>query len=1734
MHFGLLQRHGEGQGEKIWFATFILYVAIIGALFVVFRVHATPTITVCASGCDYTNITTAVTDATLSGGGTVSVQATYDPTGEPSYPSAVIAPSYTNTAIDCQNSGAYIGVLDPTATTTISMISGDSLNNCNVRNTLVNAHVVLDGDITTGATISGNTFDPSSWSLLTLQYFSGPLIQNNTGHFTIDIAWSVAPIIDGNTMTGEMNFNSVVLVTRGAMPQGTITNNHFTIDGFNNIWWNFSGGSLNFSSNTVEFVGTAPVGFDELAFGGGDFIVDGNYFNFGYTQTTGLSYIAFFGGLGGEHDHVEFKHNTVVSTVAMGSMVGFSTAYGGSLSADIEYNLFYNKQVASVGDGGVQALNFRNESGGSYIITNHANGMYGFGEPMGYYAPAYVTLDSYDRLDNPHLRLENVSTSDDMEPAPWSDYFDVDGTEDIGAYSGVRRSNVYIDAAGTVDYNTVDATNTDSILATNGGLANGDTVHIAAGQYTAGIFSSSTGMASGLTIVGSGSGIGGGPETNISCLDLSHDTQFNGIDSLSISHIKFDDRTCGGLWGPTVTINNAQNAAFSDIQVVKTTGSAPDGLGLNAVTNSTFTDIATAGFTSSTLPSYMLSNTAYQYGGHNYSDGASIGWHTSTTLALGGGNNSGCDAKAFETATSVTEAILNDGHLVLPESWHLALIRVPTQGNARLTMWMPNHVASDAGTVEALCSDAGVVVDKFISNAFTFSGQDFTYNSAAIASAGATIISGFDSPAALTRTKVVNGAGIGMNDSGGNTFTNITSTGNTCGVGFAGSSGSNSGNANLFYNYVASASLEYDICSNANPGNYNEFFIPTLSSVPASYSSVATSPALMYNTRARILDTYSTPIAGATVTIADIGATSSTLMTTDGSGYTPYSGLFAAGQYTISVAAIGGLYATSTRSELVSQNQTFTVYMTSTTPPVTPPPPCTNCNGSGPPQTVTPIISSFGINSGATTTASTTVTLGIVANTATQMVFSLNDSFANTVWQAYSQTSSFLLDSALGLKHIYAKVRGSDGGESAVSVQNITLVAESTPQRPVTAPTISAPAYATSTEVLLTIGYDDTASQMMLSNSANFVGSEWEPLAPNKVWKLPAPDGQKTIYIKVRSGTGTESSTVVATLILDATAPATPVITTPKNNEKLTNGAITISGSADPHEPFVLTLSSNQKEVVHVTFPISAQGAWSYAVPDALPVGSYQILARSTDIAGNQSEDFSNFTILASEPAIPLMVSFPSDGTTISKNIFVANGSGKAGAHIVVVQGTATFTSVIGTNGKWSIPISLAAVSDTYAFEYRMVDAGNNLLDSVQRSVVVDLPVVPPPPDKKVIDTTTVTAPGGTAAPAPAPGGATLVIETPTSTSQIVTSAEQVVVTTSTEPAVVTTTAAQFIAAAEPIQAAVDAVKKVSARVTKTAAAAQRIAQAPEVQIANQAVVVPAAAAVVAAGVSTSLNLGQIALYFRFLFTQPLFLLTRKRRKGWGMAYNAISKLPADLALVRIINADSGRVVQSHVTDRDGRYQFFARPGNYRIEVDKPNFSFPAAYMAGKTEDGQLADLYTGGTVPLTAAAQISYNLPLDPGGEHKDVSEILHAKNKSRLVNILGAGGVVLTAVSFAVSPTIFVGAFLAAQVVSYFVFRRLAITKKPKDWGVIKDASGAAVANAIVRVFDTQYNKLLETQITGNDGRYSFLVGSNQYYVMAEKPGYQTVTTEPITINAPEGGASLAKDVTLQMQGA
>lgn len=318
--------------------------------------------------------------------------------------------------------------------------------------------------------------------------------------------------------------------------------------------------------------------------------------------------------------------------------------------------------------------------------------------------------------------------------------------------------------------------------------------------------------------------------------------------------------------------------------------------------------------------------------------------------------------------------------------------------------------------------------------------------------------------------------------------------------------------------------------------------------------------------------------------------------------------------------------------------------------------------------------------------------------------------------------------------------------------------------------------------------------------------------------------------------------------------------------------------------------------------------------------------------------------------------------------------------------------------------------------------------------------------------------------------------------------------------------------------------------VKKTAEVARVVAETPEVQTANKAVVVPTAAAVGVASVTTAANVPQMILYLRFLFTQPFSLINRRRRKQWGMVYNAITKMPVDLAMVRLVDAATNRIVQSRVTDRAGRYQFFAEAGKYKLEVAKDDYNFPPKYLLGKKEDGAIADLYVGAEIVLEKAGPISFNLPLDPIGVEKTMKQILKESTKKHLASLLSMTGVIVTAVSFVITPTPVVGAFLAVHVGSFFLFRRLSIGKRPKGWGFVKDLfKKAPIERAVVRIFDTQYNKLLETQVTDDKGRYGFLVGKNEYYVMAEHVGHKKFVSQTIAIKDEKEGGIVGVDIAL-----
>ncbi|HSD12152.1 MAG TPA: hypothetical protein VLC10_01210, partial [Patescibacteria group bacterium] len=285
-------------------------------------------------------------------------------------------------------------------------------------------------------------------------------------------------------------------------------------------------------------------------------------------------------------------------------------------------------------------------------------------------------------------------------------------------------------------------------------------------------------------------------------------------------------------------------------------------------------------------------------------------------------------------------------------------------------------------------------------------------------------------------------------------------------------------------------------------------------------------------------------------------------------------------------------------------------------------------------------------------------------------------------------------------------------------------------------------------------------------------------------------------------------------------------------------------------------------------------------------------------------------------------------------------------------------------------------------------------------------------------------------------------------------------------------------------------------------------------QIAAPAVVVVATANV-AAGAAATATAVPYAMYLVSFIAHPTLLIARRRRKKWGTVYNALTKLPLDLAIVRLVDAKTGRIVRSAVTDKEGRYFFIVPRGEYKLIAIKAGYVFPTSYLKSEKQDVALPDLYHGENVAVQEEASITANIPLDPSSKEKTPNKVVLEGVARRLQSALAVSSVLAMAVATSINPSPTVIAIFAGNAVMFLVFRRLAVTKKPKNWGIVyDDATGKPVQSAVARIFDTKYNKLLETQVTDARGRYAFLVGDNVYLVTFEKSGYMKQQKGPVNL--------------------
>ncbi len=308
--------------------------------------------------------------------------------------------------------------------------------------------------------------------------------------------------------------------------------------------------------------------------------------------------------------------------------------------------------------------------------------------------------------------------------------------------------------------------------------------------------------------------------------------------------------------------------------------------------------------------------------------------------------------------------------------------------------------------------------------------------------------------------------------------------------------------------------------------------------------------------------------------------------------------------------------------------------------------------------------------------------------------------------------------------------------------------------------------------------------------------------------------------------------------------------------------------------------------------------------------------------------------------------------------------------------------------------------------------------------------------------------------------------------------------------------------------------------------------QVEEVATAAAPVVAGLAIANVALTAHTSTSLGALLLY---IFTQPALLFGRRKRKAWGTVYDSLSKLPVDLAIVRLLDAKTGARVKTAATDVEGRFSFLVQEGKYVLEVAKVGYRFPSELIVDMKTDGRFENVYDGGTVEIgEEGALLTPSVPVDPKQVEADAKAVVR---KSQLKKVRLAVAVVSPAVgvmSLIIAPTLLTGLLLLAQLIAYKLFKRLAVVKEPKKWGFVYEKGfGRPLPKAVLRIFALPYHKLVETQVSDSRGRYHFRVGSGKFYLTATKPGFEKTESEPLNLEDTVEPTVIASDIPLMREG-
>lgn len=283
----------------------------------------------------------------------------------------------------------------------------------------------------------------------------------------------------------------------------------------------------------------------------------------------------------------------------------------------------------------------------------------------------------------------------------------------------------------------------------------------------------------------------------------------------------------------------------------------------------------------------------------------------------------------------------------------------------------------------------------------------------------------------------------------------------------------------------------------------------------------------------------------------------------------------------------------------------------------------------------------------------------------------------------------------------------------------------------------------------------------------------------------------------------------------------------------------------------------------------------------------------------------------------------------------------------------------------------------------------------------------------------------------------------------------------------------------------------------------------------------------------------------RFLLYQSLVVATsvviRGRRKTaeWGVVVESSLYRPIARGLVHLFSAADGKIRYTVPTSRDGHFAFLPRPGQqYHILVRAPGYVYPARrQLPDMVEPGRPR--YHGEQFLVTESTLQSppgYLVVVDRGESvprfHALVSrgtQIFRGVGAKALPLLVVAGWLWNTLVLFWF-PTVTTAALEVLYTCVFLLHLRVLLTRAP-CYGEVLEAEGRRpVSLALVRAYDNASNRLVQTSVTDQKGRFFLFLPTGIYTLAVVKDGYGPV--EDTIANSRERGSSVVTQTLLLPQ--